>query len=114
MTSESGFSLGKSPFLVDDEGGQRIEVFESVACMEYLIERYGGSNKTPLIPGGSDWAARTRVTSLMSFCETFMLHSLAIIYTRWHLPTTSAGPDVLPALEEEMSATANDQQELLN
>lgn len=40
MAKESGFKLGKSPYLVDEpaDGGEKVEVFESVACVEYLVE----------------------------------------------------------------------------
>lgn len=98
MAQDSGFKLGKSPFLVDDEGGDRIEVFESVACIQYLVDRYGGNS--PLLPA-KDWSRRAQVQSWMSFCETLMLHSLAIIYARWFTPESAA--DVLRGPEEKMS-----------
>lgn len=100
MTSESGFSLGKSPFLVDDEGGDRVEVFESVACMEYLMERYGSAS-IELLPPMGKWAERTKVASYLSFCETLMLHSLAIIYAQWFTP--AGNDEVLRPLTDTMS-----------
>ncbi|CAO1624318.1 unnamed protein product [Parajaminaea phylloscopi] len=99
MAKDSGFALGKSPYLVDENGSQRVEVFESVACIQYLVDRYG--TESPLLPR-QDWPVRARIQSWMSFCETTMLHSLAIVYARWFTPE-SAG-DVLGALEDKMSA----------
>lgn len=87
MTSESGFSLGKSPFLTDDtDDGEKVEVFESVACMEYLIDRYSSKGKTELLPSTNQWSQRTKVQSFLSFCETLMLHALAILYAQWFTP----------------------------
>lgn len=112
MTSESGFSLGKSPFLVDDEGGDKVEVFESVACMEYLLDRYGKEGH--LLPDKSHWAQRTRVQSYLSFCETLMLHALAIVYAQWFTPDADTkNKDIAQTLEDSMKANVQKDLDLL-
>ncbi|CAO1613755.1 unnamed protein product [Sympodiomycopsis kandeliae] len=116
MSSESGFSLGKSPFLVDDEGCQnvqdRIEVFESVACMEYLLERYGKEGH--LLPPKSSWSQRTKVQSYLSFCETLMLHSLAIVYAQWFTPDAETkNKEIAETLENSMKANVQKDLDLL-
>lgn len=37
MIWEFGLKLRKSPYLIDNEGGQRLEVFENVACIQCLV-----------------------------------------------------------------------------
>lgn len=112
MTSESGFSLGKSPFLVDDEGGERVEVFESVACMEYLLDRYGKAGH--LLPSKSQWSQRTKVQSYLSFCETLMLHSLAIVYAQWFTPDADTkNKDIVKTLEASMKGNVQKDLDLL-
>lgn len=60
MGEQSGYKLGKSPFLIDDDGD--VKVFESQACVEYLVERYGktGSGEE-LIPSVGNWKSRSNV-----------------------------------------------------
>lgn len=112
MISESGFSLGKSPFIVDDEGGDRVEVFESVACMEYLLERYGKEGQ--LLPSKSGWSQRTRVQSYLSFCETLMLHALAIVYAQWFTPDVdTTNKEIAQTLEGSMKANVQKDLDLL-
>lgn len=57
MTEQSGYKLGKSPYIIDDDGDVR--VFESEACVEYLVERYGKGKG--LIPGVENWRGRANV-----------------------------------------------------
>ncbi|PWN27289.1 glutathione S-transferase [Jaminaea rosea] len=101
MQKESGFKLGKSPFLIDDDGqGGRVEVFESVACIEYLHDRYG--SQSSLLPASPAWSQKSRVQSWLAFCETPMTHALPIIYLRWHMPESQAS--LLAEMEDKLSA----------
>jgi glutathione S-transferase len=87
MSKDSSFSLGKSPFIIDDTDGEEVQVYESVACIEYLIERYGSGGKgVELLPPVGKWAERSRASALLSFCETPFTHALPIVYSQWFMP----------------------------
>lgn len=89
-------SLGKSPTIHDGD----VVMNESGAIAEYLCDKY--DTKGSLLPRGDDLPDRGQVIQWLHAAEaTFMVHAIAIIYTRWHLPETAK--DALPAMEKAMS-----------
>ncbi|KAK5118527.1 hypothetical protein LTR62_003042 [Meristemomyces frigidus] len=79
MKDEVG-GLGKFPVLKDGE----VLVTESGCIAEYLCDKYDSAHR--LLPAIGD-PERYRILQWVHAAEaTFMLHSLAILYTRWNQP----------------------------
>lgn len=74
MAKDSGYKLGKSPCLIEDdyEGkGEELKIVESGNCMQYLVERF--ATESDLLPSTKDLRARTAVIGWIDFSETLML-----------------------------------------
>ncbi|KIW80140.1 hypothetical protein Z517_06755 [Fonsecaea pedrosoi CBS 271.37] len=77
--------MGKSPVIRDGD----LVVQESAAIVEYLCETYDLQGR--LLPPPQERRARAKVREWMAAAEgTFMLHALAILYTRWRLPKAAS------------------------
>ena len=111
---KAGNPLGKSPTIVDDglvvaESGaiseyviwDRWQAYTSISTHgRYLCEKYDSSNR--LIP--KDLATRLQVLQWVHAAEaTFMLHALAILYTRWSSPQQVKDSGALETMEQSMS-----------
>jgi glutathione S-transferase len=88
--------LGKSPTITDGN----LVVTESGAILEYICETYDSSNR--FLPPKTDPSARAQVREWLHAAEgTFMVHAVAILYSRREMP--DEGRNLVPALEERLS-----------
>lgn len=94
---DAGQALAKSPTLKDGN----LVVTESGAIAEYVLETYDTQHR--LMP--ADAAGRARVREWLHAAEgTFMLHTMAVLYTRWQLPEDVPERDaVVKEVERKLS-----------
>ena len=89
----SGSPLGKSPFLRDGP----VEVGESGAICEYLVQKYDGEGR---LMGKGDEQDNAKVLEWVHAAEgTFAIHALAVLYCRWMVSA-----EAFAAAEKALSA----------
>jgi len=94
----SGNPLGKFPSVKDGD----LCLYESGAIAEYLCEKYDTSHR--LYPSHQPLRSRAQIW-LHAAEATFMLHGMAIYYTRNNFPSAlrETNPDALTQMEQGMS-----------
>ena len=113
---EAGGALGKFPCIRDKQAGSEggdndIVVWESGACLDYILDNYDPSHK--MMPDVDTHSyKRSQIQVFVHAAEgTMALHALSVLYFRWQFPqayrSTVEGSQAAEETEAKLSVNVN-------